>query len=138
MLGDLPGGEHMDESKSSPHSLIKDIHQKVQEMHPIITLDLPRMQVLLERVSNAQTVMSDAATRMSLTHEHAERRFSKTEERMHEVYEKLGGKGQMPITSHYLVVGSLILVAVLVTLYFSQHTIKANLDSISIEKIKKE
>lgn len=116
--------------------LLVSIHKKVNEMHPVLMVELPRMQVLIERIAIAQNNMSDAAIRMSITHEHAEKRFSKLEDRLQEANDKASGKGQIPLLSHYLVVGSMILVVVLVVLYVNKQTMDATLTSISVGNAK--
>lgn len=122
----------MENGKETDRAILLGIRKKVEDMHPIITMELPRMQVILERITTAQNTMSSAADRMATTHEHAEKRFSKLEDRLQIANDKASGKGQIPLVSHYLILGSMVGIAVLVVLYVNQQTIDATLTSISI------
>jgi hypothetical protein len=129
----------MENGKETDRAILLGIRKKVEDMHPIITVELPRMQVILERITTAQNTMSSAADRMAATHEHAEKRFSKLEDRLQIANDKASGKGQIPLVSHYLILGSMVGIAVLVVLYVNQQTIDATLTSISIgqEQVQK-
>lgn len=125
-------------SNASDRDILINIHTKVKEMYPVVIKDVPRLQMLLERIATAQDTMSAAAARMANTHELAEQRYSKLEDRLQNVNDKAAGKGQIPLTSHYLILGSMVLLAVLVVLYVNQQTIDATLTSIKVGQEKTE
>lgn len=130
--------ERMENGKETDRAILLGIRKKVEDMHPVITVELSRMQVILERITAAQNTMSSAADRMAATHEHAEKRFSKLEDRLQVANDKASGKGQIPLVSHYLILGSMVGIAVLVVLYVNQQTIDATLTSISVGQEKTE
>lgn len=125
-------------SNATDRDILVNIHARIKEMHPIITTEVPRMQLLLERITTAQDNMSAAATRMAETNERAELRFSKLEDRLQSANDKASGKGQIPLISHYLILGSMVLIAILVVLYVNKQTIDATLTSIKVGQEKTE
>ncbi len=108
------------------------IDKKVTAMYPVIMTEIPKMNVMMQTAVNAQHQMAAAADRMASTHEKAEVRFGILETRLQEANDKAAGKNQMPIWSHYLVLGGTILMTVLIILYVTQQTIDATLTSIKI------
>lgn len=78
--------------------------------------------------------MCSAIEELARTHAKAEERFRQLESRLYDCHDKALGKGQIPIVSHFIILGSVVLVSVLGVLYVTEHSIKATLTSIDIER----
>lgn len=119
----------------SPETIerIYDIHALLKNIHPVVMTELPQMKILLSTIANAQTAMATAANSMAATAEKAEQRYMRLEDRLQNANDKASGKGQIPIISHYLVLGGTVLITVLVVLYVHKQTIDASLTSIRVE-----
>jgi len=125
----------LDNEPLHDEDLEKTVHRidkKVTAMYPVIMQEIPKMNVMIQTAVNAQHQMAAAADRMATTHEKAEIRFGILENRLQEANDRASGKNQMPIWSHYLVLGGTILITVLIILYVTQQTIDATLTSIKI------
>lgn len=114
--------------------IIYRIDKKVNAMYPVVMTEVPKMQVIMKTVADAQTLIAASADRMATTNEKAESRYSRLEDRLEAAHEKAAGKGQMPIVSHYLILGGTILISVLIVLYVNQQTINATLTSIEVKQ----
>lgn len=115
---------------------VYNMDEKLSALYPILMVEIPKMQMLLSTIANAQSSMALAAASMANTNEKAELRFEKMEGRLQAANDKAAGKGQIPIISHYLILGSSVLIAVLVILYVNRQTLNATLTSIKIDNEK--
>lgn len=120
-------GEDKEELYMSPETigLIQDLHHTFKtEIEPFVKL-IPGMNMLLTSIATAQQTMAAAATNMALTNDKAEKRYAR-------ISDRADGKGMMTITSHYLVVGGLVLIMVLLVLWVTRQNIDANLTSLRV------
>lgn len=119
----------------SPETIdrIYSIHELLQKIDPVIKTEIPQMKILLTSTASAVNAVAAAATSIAATAEKAELRYQKMEDRLQAVNDKAAGKGQIPILSHYLILGGTVLITVLVVLYVHKQTIDASLTSIKVQ-----
>ena len=117
----------------SPESIerIYDIHTLLKRLEPVVQ-EIPKISLLMQTVSTAQTTMAAAAVSMASTLERAEKRYEKLEQRLEDVTDKAMGKGQVPLLSHYMTLVSAVMVTVLVVLYAQRQQLDASLTSIKV------
>lgn len=119
-------------------NLIYAMDQRLDAMHPLLTTEIPQMKAVLNTVAEAQKTMAYAASSMAATNEKAEQRYARLEDRLQDCNERASGKGQIPIMSHYIVLGGTVLISVLIVLYVNRQTMDATLTSIKVGQEKIE
>lgn len=136
MVGD--NNRSREECCFSPETIdrIHSIDEKFEKLFPLLLSDIPQMKLLLSTVASAQTAMATAASSMAETNRKAELRYEKLEDRLQNANDRASGKGQIPIVSHYLILGGTVLISVLIVLWVNKQTLDATLSSIKIGQDK--
>lgn len=119
----------------SPETIdrVYSIHEILQKIYPVVETEIPQMKILLTSITSAQNAMAAAASSMAATAEKAELRYTRMEDKLQNANDRAAGKGQIPILSHYLILGGTVLITVLVVLYVHKQTIDASLTSIKVQ-----
>lgn len=119
----------------SPETIerIYDMHELLREVQPLLQVEIPQMKMLLSTIASAQTTMASAAVSMADTNQKAEDRFSRMEDRLQSANDRASGKGQIPLMSHLIILGSSVFITILVVLYVHRQTVDATLTSIKVQ-----
>lgn len=119
----------------SPETIdrIYNMDEVLRTIEPLLKTEIPQMKILLSSTASAVQAVAAAATSIAATAEKAELRYQKMEDKLQHVNDKAAGKGQIPILSHYLILGGTVLITVLVVLYVHKQTIDASLTSIKVQ-----
>lgn len=138
MSEDDNNGHLKEELLLSPETIDKvyDIHEWLSEIKPIVLTEIPQMHVLLSSITASQQTMAAAAASMASTNEKAEERYARLEDRLQSANDRASGRAQIPLVSHYLILGGTILCAILVVLYFTKQTIDASLTTLKVGQDK--
>jgi hypothetical protein len=126
----------VEESKElllSPDTIerIYDIHVLMRQFEPAVQ-EIPKINLLLQNIANAQSTMALAAASMAKSIEKGEERYQKLEDRLQEVNDRASGKGQIPLLSHYATLISAVMVTILVVLYVHKQQLDASLTSVKV------
>lgn len=129
----MTGRNGKEELLMSPETIdrIRTMHEMFEEVYPSIQ-EIPRMNVLLSTIAAAQTSMSMAASSMAETNKKAEDRYARLEDKLQDANDRASGKFQIPIISHYLILGGTVLITVLVVLYVHNQSLDASLTSVKV------
>lgn len=101
----------------------------------LISIDqrLSYFTITMERLMTAQDRMCLAVEQLSKISESAEERYRRMEDKLQEANDKAAGKAQIPLTSHFIILVSAVLIIFLGVLYVTKQTIKATVTSIEVE-----
>lgn len=107
----------------------EELMQKVQELHTL-------MQETTDGLDHSMDKMCQAIETLARTHTAAEKRYADLEDRLYNCHDQVIGKGQIPLVSHYIILCSMVGLALLVVLYVNQQSIEATLTSVTVSHKK--
>lgn len=108
------------------YDTLNSIHEQVQSQGD-----------MLKQIADAQTSMAESAKIIAKSTDNIEKRYTRLEDRLQEAYDKASGKDQMPIKSHYMILGGTIFVSILIVIAATQYTLDATLTSVKVSKSEK-
>lgn len=114
---------------------VAELHERQERADQQIAL-IPEIKVLLHNVAAAQTVMANSAQSMAETFRRSEDRQEKLEIRYSEATQLIAGRGQIPLKSHYAILGTVLLAALIWVTYETKTEINASLTQLSIGQQK--
>ena len=115
---------------ASPGWTTKEIYDTLTSIHEHVQAQGD----MLKQIADAQTSMAESAKSIANSHNNIEKRYTKLEDRLQEAYDKASGKDQMPIKSHYMILGGTIFVSILIVIAATQYTLDATLTSVKIDR----
>jgi hypothetical protein len=95
------------------------------------------MHTMVAGISEAQKSMAVSAGIMATTNAKAETRYEKLENMLEGANERASGKGQMPISSHLIIVATILLSMLLVISYTTKQTVEGTINSLKIGTAQK-
>lgn len=122
---------------------VAEVLEKVRLMYnKICAMDraleaIPELRTMITAVTVAQATMAKSAESMADTFSKTESRYTRMEERHEELVRLATGKEQMPLRSHYLTIGAMLLPTLVMSigvimsiLYVTQYDIDVSLSSL--------